>query len=117
MREEIVMQAVSLYRFLNLIDGSWRNAIYVECRSCPYDQCECGDHLLAIDYDGTPLLYPVNRFCHETGESIDKAECAAILQRSSFEQLYRRWIIWNLPQSYQCHIHQLTKQSNQKPNK
>lgn len=103
------MQTISLYRFLNLIDGSWRNAVYVECGNCPYDQQGCEDHLLAIDHDGTPLLYSVRCFCRETGESIDKTECAAILHRSCFEQLYKRWLIWNVPNSYCCHIRQLSQ--------
>lgn len=104
------MQAVSLYRFLNLTDGSWRNAVYIECGTCPYDKRDCGDHLLAIDHDGTPLLYSVRRFFQETSEHIDKTECTSIVNRSSFEQLYRHWLIWNLPKSYCCHIQQLSQQ-------
>lgn len=106
------MQAVSLYRFLNLIGGTWRNAAYIECGICPYNQPNCGDHLLAIDYDGTPVLYSVKHFCRETGESVDKAECAIVLRYSVFEQLYSRWIIWHLPKSYYCSIQQLTPQPN-----
>lgn len=97
-----------LYRFLNLVDGTWRNAVYVECGQCPFDVQCCSDYLLAVDYDGTPILYSVCLFQKETGESVDKAECTAILHRSAFEQLYSKWFLWYFSKPYRCHIHPLT---------
>ena len=101
------MQAVSLYRFLNLVDGSWRNAVYVECGACPYGQTLCGSWLLAVDYGGTPVLYAVEAFHCQTGEWIDKTECAAVLRRDAFERLYKRWLLWHLSDPYCCPIREL----------
>lgn len=108
-RNIIPGQGISLYRFLNLVDGSWRNAVYIECRTCPYGQPQCGDHLLAIDHDGTPILYPVLHFIMETGELVDKGECAATLSRQQFEVLFRRWLVWNLLRSYDCNTRMLSR--------
>lgn len=108
------MNKASLYRFLNLVDGSWRNAIYLECGVCPYGLHTCGDHLLAVDHDGTPVLYSVTFFQQVTGEHIDRSECAAVLHRSAFERLYSKWLFWHLPRSYRCHIRQLTPQPDEK---
>lgn len=111
MREENDMARSFLYRFLNLVDGTWRNAVYLECGVCPFGlQCS-SDYLLTVDYDGTPLLYSVCQFQKESGESVDKAECISVMSRSVFEQLYSKWFLWYLPQAYRCHIHPLTHPS------
>lgn len=100
-----------LYRFLNLVDGNWRNAVYLECGACPFNlQCN-NDYLLTVDYNGTPILYSVCHFQKETGEHVEKAECAAILHRNVFEQLYSKWFLWYFPRHYRCHIHRLTHPS------
>ena len=100
-----------LYRFLNLIDGTWRNAVYLECGTCPFGLHCSNDYLLAVDYDGTPILYSAGQFREETGESVEKAECTAILHRTVFEQLYSKWFLWYFPEAYRCHIHRLTHPS------
>lgn len=102
------MQQTRLYRFLNLLHGNWRNAAYIECASCPYEQ-ECGDHLLAIDFDGTPVIYPLNAFQQQTGERVEKADCIILLPRSVFTTLYQRWMLWNTLDPNQCSIRQMIR--------
>ena len=111
------MNKASLYRFLNLVDGSWRNAVYLECGPCPYNSKCRNNHLLAVDHDGTPVLYPVRRFQRETGESVDKLECIAVLKRAAFERLYSRWLYWHLPQFCTCHIHRLSQHQRKSKSK
>ena len=98
------METVSLYRFLNLVDGSWRNAVYVECGFCPYGQNVCGNWLLAVDHDGAPILYGAETFKRQTQQQIDQTECAAVLSRETFERLYKRWFLWRLSDPYVCPI-------------
>ena len=82
------METVSLYRFLNLVDGSWRNAVYVECGFCPYGQNVCGNWLLAVDHDGAPILYEAETFKRQTQQQIDKTECAAVLRMAGAECIW-----------------------------
>ena len=101
------MQTKSLYRFLNLVDGSWRNAVYVECSTCPYGQVPCGGWLLAVDYDGTPVLYRAEDFRCQTGQIVEKTECTAVLSLDAFERFYKRWLLWHLSNPHRCSIREL----------
>lgn len=102
------MQTKSLYRFLNLVDGSWRNAVYVDCDACPYGQALCGGWLLTVDYDGTPVLHRAEAFRCQTGEWVDKTECAAVLSQDAFERFYKRWLLWHLSDPHTCPIRMLS---------
>lgn len=102
------MKTQSLYRFLNLVDGSWRNAVYVECGVCPYGHALCSDWLMAVDYDGTPVLYGAEVFRCQTGQCVDKTECAAVFSRDTFERLYQHWLIWHLSDPHTCPIRVLS---------
>jgi hypothetical protein len=101
------LQVKSLYRFLNLVDGSWRNAVYVECTSCPFGQASCTGWLLAVSSDGTPILYDTELFCRQTGQRADKTECIAVISRQAFERLYKRWLLWNLSDPHRFPIREL----------
>ena len=110
------MSTKSLYRFLNLVDGSWRNAVYVECGNCTVPSGTCSSHLLAIDCDGSPQLYAVHQFQAETGELIEKEECVAVIPRRVFECLYSRWILWNISEVSTCTTKQLAENLCQNKN-
>ena len=60
-------QITELYAFLRSCRGSWREAIYIECRCCPYGNPACSGYLLTADRDGAPLLFSVSRFSQLTG--------------------------------------------------
>ncbi len=96
-----------LYSFFSLIRGSWRNAVYMECRVCPYEKQNCGGYLLTTDTEGAPLLLPVSYFEKITGEKVEKAECAALISREAFESLFNRWLVWNISDSKSCCLLQL----------
>lgn len=96
-----------LYPFLSLTRGSWRNAFYIECGSCPYGIGNCNGYLLTTDTEGAPLLLSVMYFEKATGEKIDKAECAAIIGKEAFESLFNRWLVWNVNNPKACSILQL----------
>lgn len=96
-----------LYPFLSLTRGSWRNAFYIECNTCPYDNGNCNGYLLTTDTEGAPLLMPVLYFEKATGEKIDKTECAAVISKEAFESLFNRWLVWNVNNSKACSILQL----------
>lgn len=100
-----------LYSFLSLTRGSWRNAFYIECTSCPYRNRECHGHLLTTDTDGTPLLISVQDFESSLNETIDKNECAAVITREAFETLFNRLLVWNITNTKDCSIVQLVRRS------
>lgn len=102
-----------LYRFLNLTRGSWRNAIYVDCISCPYENRNCTGHLLITDAEGTPLLLTVPHFEEMTGDKVDKFECAAIITKKVFESLYDRWLSWNVTEPKECSILQILPETDE----
>ena len=81
-------QIANLYSFLRAVRGNWRNAMWIECKFCFYGKPVCSDHLLTMDQDGRPILFPVSQFQHLTGETLDKEECIAALDCLDFEKLY-----------------------------
>ena len=95
------------YIFSTLTRGNWRNALFIECKICPYGNT-CDGYLLTADTEGAPVVFPVNTFCEETGERIEKNECAGILSREGFESLYNRWLLWNVSDKKQCSLLQIT---------
>lgn len=96
-----------LYPFLSLTRGSWRNAFYIECKSCPYGSGNCNGYLLTTDTEGAPLLLSVPYFEKATGENVDKTECAAVISKEAFESLFNRWLVWNVNDPKACSILQL----------
>lgn len=96
-----------LYPFLSLTRGSWRNAFYIECKSCPYAIDNCQGYLLTTDTEGAPLLLSVRFFEKATGEKIEKEECAAVIGKDAFESLFNRWLVWNINDKKTCSILQL----------
>mgnify|MGYP000823622515 CR=1 FL=1 len=96
-----------LYPFLSLTGGSWRNAFYIGCPTCPYGDGNCNECLLTTDTEGAPLLMPVSYFEKATGEKVDKTECAAIISKTAFESLFNRWLVWNVNDAKACSILQL----------
>lgn len=96
-----------LYPFLSLTRGSWRNAFYIECSSCPYGSGNCNGYLLTTDTEGAPLILSVTYFEKATGDKVDKGECAAVISREAFESLFNRWMVWNICNPKECSILQL----------
>lgn len=101
-----------LYHFLKLTRGLWRNAFYIECAACPYQENNCEGHLLTADADGVPLILSVPRFEEMTGDKVDKFECTAIISRESFENLFHQWLVWNVAKPKECRILQILPQTD-----
>ena len=99
-----MQSAKTLYRFLSLTQGVWKNAVYVGCAHCPYSGTGCGGHLLTTDAEGAPLLLPVLLFEKMTGDKVDKFECAAIIAKEAFEKLFHSWLVWNVTDPNTCSI-------------
>ncbi|SHO54172.1 hypothetical protein [Anaerocolumna xylanovorans] len=97
----------SLYFFLQAVKGDWRNAIFIECGTCPYGYSLCGGYLLAMDSEGRPLLVSADEFRKQTNEDIQKEECRSIWKRSDFETLYSLWLIWQTDSVRECSVLQL----------
>lgn len=97
----------TLYVFLSLTRGNWRNAAVISCGNCPYEQ-SCAGFLLTADTEGTPVLLPVAKFEKMTGKTVDQTECAAVIRREAFESVYDRWLLWHVTDKNQCALRQIT---------
>ena len=86
-----------LYRFLKLVAGNYRNAIYVECG--------CG-FLMIANQDAKPVLFPVRKFYELTGEYPQKDEMCGAMSRQAFENMYRGWLLWNTDGT-ECPVHSM----------
>ena len=102
-------QITELYAFLRSCRGSWREAIYIECRCCPYGNPACSGYLLTADRDGAPLLFSVSRFSQLTGDRVQKEECAAVFTRQVFGHLYSCSLAWKVDNPKQCSLQTLEK--------
>ena len=89
----------SIYRFLKLTAGNWRNSLYVRCR--------CGvEYMLTADEDGKPVLFPIELFYELTGEYPQKDEMCGVISRQAFENMYRGWLLWNTDGT-ECPVHSM----------
>ncbi len=95
-----------LYRFLVLLRGSWRNAVYVKCSDC-VSTLSCTDLLLTTDDAGAPVVITVSMFQSLTGVIVDQEECAGVISKDVFLSLFHRWLLWNIPNGGCCIIPQL----------
>lgn len=98
-------QENTFYRFLNLTRGNWRNAVFVYCKR----QCDikCRGYLMIPDTECVPTLYAVADFEEKSNEIIDKSECAACISVETFENIYDRWLLWNITDKKKCNIIQI----------
>lgn len=92
----------TLYSFLHATKGNWRNAIFIECGTCPYGHSLCGGYLLAMDSEGRPLLISADEFRKLTNEEIQKEECWSKWKSTDFETLYSLWITWKTDSTKEC---------------
>lgn len=102
-------ESTKLYRFLQAAAGNWRNAIFIGCRNCTCNNtAPCAGFLMVSSADGAPILLPVEWFQEQTGELVDKSECAAILSRAAFESAYSLWLKWLIDDPLRCALLQLS---------
>lgn len=102
-------ESAKLYRFLQAAAGNWRNAIFIECGNCSCRRTDpCAGFLLVSGADGTPILLTAEWFRDQTGEPVDKEECAAVLSRAAFESAYSLWLKWQADDAVQCSLLQVT---------
>lgn len=105
-------QCCTLARFISLVDGNWRNAVFIH--SCSKPECHltepCHGHLFTTDRDGAPVLVPVEIYQRLTGEQIDPAECHSHIKRTEFEVMYRRTLLWLCDGAKVCGVRRLAAQ-------
>lgn len=66
---------------------------------------------MSPDRDAKPVLVSVSRFQKMAGEAVDPSECAAILSRRTFEDIYARWLEWEVDDAGKCSLPQLCTKS------
>ena len=94
--------------FLSAVEGTWRNALYIDCRKpdCPHSHA-CSGVLFAADEDGAPILFPGEEFQRQSGQRIDKFECQGTLERTAFEAAFHCFINWHTETDGGCALRQL----------
>lgn len=102
-------QPCTILKFLSLVEGNWRNAVFID--PCDPSACKegtpCGGHLFTTDRNGCPVLIPATLFRRLTGELVHPAECSGRLSCHTFEQLYRRKLLWLTPSDRHCGVRAL----------
>lgn len=103
-------QSCTLVRFISLVDGNWRNAVFVDAcseASCCLD-APCRGHLFTTERDGEPVVIPAELYQHLTGEQIDPSECRSHISRSDLEDMYRRTLLWLCDSTQTCGVRRLS---------
>lgn len=101
--ENAVERYELLYSFLSAAKGNWRNSIYIECYACGYGRKKlCEGFLFVPDYDGTPIVVPVEAIANISGLLPDKEECHAVITSDQFDSLYEHWMEWNISSPKEC---------------
>lgn len=96
-----------LYHFLTLVDGNYRNAIYIEC-------ADGQGYMLTMDRDAKPVLYLIQKFYDLTGELPSSDEMMGTLNSQTVECLYRKWLLWNTDSKCRCGICEMYRQQKKK---
>ena len=102
-------QILQLYTFLQASSGNWRNAVWIECKSCLYENLQCDGYLMTADRNGAPLVFSVVQFRQLTGDMPVKDECIAVLSEHAFEVLYSSWLLWHTDWKNGCCLRQLAQ--------
>ena len=96
-----------LYYFLTLVNGNYRNSIYVEC---PHGI----GYMLTTDDNARPVLFPAQKFYEITGEIPQKDEFIGRMSNHVFEAVYSKWLSWNTDFKDSCGICGMYKEQNEK---
>ncbi len=85
-------ECTNVARFINNVNGEWRNSIYVSCSICKYakDVC-CNDLLVSFDADGTPAMISAADANYIFGTIIDKSECVCEMSNAKFKSLFEKY--------------------------
>jgi len=98
-----------VFSFMSAVNGDWRNAIYITCAACVYEQHGlCEGFLLAFDGDCNPVLIRAETVRELAVQSFDTSECAAKLERRAFARLFARWLVWRVDSPEMCALCSLT---------
>lgn len=93
----------TLCRFIHASGNSWRNAVYIECGSCPRAiSRRCHNLLCTFDRNAIPILIPEQDAALLWGTVIDKSECQTVLSRAVFLEMYKSWISLHIRDPHAC---------------
>jgi len=97
-----------IYHFLEAVKGNWRNAIFLECNSCPYSRTDqCRGYLVTADAEGKLIIMPVSHFQEKTGQQVEKAECTGIMERRAFVTAFSLYLEWHTVTDETCALLQI----------
>ena len=77
--------------------------MFIECGGCTLGRDElCAGFLLAFDADAKPIVVRVEQIVNALGEVPDIDECAGLIDRSVFEQIFAAWLVWAVGSPHDC---------------
>jgi hypothetical protein len=77
-------------KFVRLVQGDWKRAIYVKKSSNDYHTADYYDLLFAVDTDGAPVCIPVP-IANRLFGFINPMECRTIMTGAVYEDIYRKY--------------------------
>ena len=103
--------ALKIEKFIQSVNGNWRNSIYITCKVCRYknEDC-CDDILISFDENGQPILITVKDANIAFDTIIDKSECIVEMSNAKLMLILEQFIIKNTLSNNVCPLLQLAKQ-------
>lgn len=103
----------TLADFLEAAEGNYRNALFIRCTCCHFQQPpRCGGFLFIPGSDCRPLLVPLRDAEIFLGRRVDPQECADIINNITFRRLYHQWFLLNTSSDEECPLHQMLSVMN-----
>lgn len=109
----------NISRFIDNINDSWRNSIYVTCSVCKHEKQECCDDLLiSFDADGLPTIIMAKDANFVFGTVMDKSECLCEMSNAKFKCLFNEFYIKHTDEKNPlCPLLQIVKRENSPTNR
>jgi len=96
-------ESKAIFAFLKATRGNWRNAVFIECGGCTLGRDElCAGFLLAFNAAAKPIVVRVEQLTAALGEMPNIDECAGLIDRSVFEQIFTPWLVWAVDSPHDC---------------
>lgn len=103
--------ALKIEKFIQSINGNWRNSIYITCKVCRYknEDC-CDDILISFDENGQPIFITVKDANIAFDTIIDKSECITEMSNAKLMCILEQYIKNHTLANNVCPLLQLAKQ-------
>lgn len=100
----------NIVKFIENVNGNWRNSIYITCSVCRFEKQEfCDDILVSFDEDGNPTFISVKDANYIFAAIIDKSECLSEISNVKCQYHFEKLINKFTDGEKGCPLLQLTQ--------